>query len=96
MEALYRNLVHPDDTRRYRVPWCGRFSIPLGMEVLRKLAAETGTPLPTGHALRYGTSLSEPELAVSRATREAGLGYTAPSNFHHWVGYATTAYIVPR
>ena len=29
-------------------------------------------------------------------TREAGLGYTAPSNFHHWVGYASVAYLVPK
>jgi AmmeMemoRadiSam system protein B len=95
MKALYLNLVSPEDIRRYRVPWCGRFSIPLGMETLRKLAAATDTPLPTGHLLRYGTSLSEPELPVSQATRDAGLGTTAPSNFHHWVGYASVAYLVP-
>ena len=35
---------------------------------------------------------SEPELPVSTETRENGLGYTAPSNFHHWVGYAAIGY----
>ena len=53
---------------------------------------QLGNPVPTGHLLRYGTSLSEAEVPVSEATREAGLGYTAPSNLHHWVGYAAVGY----
>jgi len=38
------------------------------------------------------TSLSEPQLPVVQATRDAGLGTTAPSNLHHWVGYAAVGY----
>jgi AmmeMemoRadiSam system protein B len=92
LEELLYKLVDHRDVRRYRVPWCGRFSIPFGLEVLRKTAAELGNPVPTGHLLRYGTSLSEAEVPASEATREAGLGYTAPSNLHHWVGYAAVGY----
>ena len=81
--------------RRYRLPWCGRFSIPFGLEVLRKTVERMGGPVPVGSLLSYGTSLSEAELPVARETRDAGLGYTAPSNFHHWVGYAAIGYL-PR
>ena len=84
--------VSVEDVTQYEVTWCGRFSIPFGLELLRRLAAKTGQPVPTGRLLRYGTSLSEPELPVSDASRDAGLGYTAPSNLHHWVGYAAIGY----
>jgi AmmeMemoRadiSam system protein B len=84
-------LVDPA-TLEYRLPWCGRFSIPFGLELLRKVSLATAGKAPSGTLLRYGTSLSEPELPVSSATRSSGLGYTAPSNFHHWVGYAAVGY----
>jgi len=91
---LYR-LTDEKDVHRYLIPWCGRFSVPFGLELLRRTAARLGEPVPEGTLLRYGTSVSEAELAVSEATRKAGLGYTAPSNFHHWVGYGAIAYTVP-
>jgi AmmeMemoRadiSam system protein B len=93
LEALFESLVDPA-TLDYRLPWCGRFSIPFGLELLRKLALATEEAVPEGALLRYGTSLSEPELPVSTATRATGLGYTAPSNLHHWVGYAAVGYTI--
>jgi AmmeMemoRadiSam system protein B len=95
LHGLLDTLVDPDDLQ-YRLPWCGRFSIPFGLELLRKVSLATEGTAPTGALLRYGTSLSEPELPVSDATREAGLGYTAPSNLHHWVGYAAVGYRLQR
>ena len=92
LAGLLEELVEPGDIRRYRIPWCGRFSIPFGLELLRKTAALTGAGVPRGRLLRHGTSLSEPELPVRQATRDAGLGKTAPSNLHHWVGYAAVGY----
>jgi len=94
LRALFETLVDPD-TLEYRLPWCGRFSIPFGLELLRKVAIASTGATPRGALLRYGTSLSEPELPVSSATRESGLGYTAPSNLHHWVGYAAVGYRLP-
>ena len=94
LHGLLDVLVDPDSLD-YRLPWCGRFSIPFGLELLRKLALATEGGLPQGALLRYGTSLSEPELPVSPATRAAGLGYTAPSNLHHWVGYAAVGFRLP-
>ncbi len=95
LRGLLYELVDESDVRRYRLPWCGRFSVPFGLELLRKTAQRTGLSVPRGHLLRYGTSLSDPEPAVSDAARQAGLGYTAPSNFHHWVGYAALGYLAP-
>jgi MEMO1 family protein len=87
-------LVDREDVRSYKLPWCGRFSIPFGLELLRDLADKTGLATPEGHFLRYATSLSEPQLPVSQETIDAGLGTTAPSNLHHWVGYATVGFSV--
>jgi MEMO1 family protein len=87
-------LVDPDNVHSYTIPWCGRFSIPFGLELLRDLAAKTGLQTPEGHFLRYATSLSEPQLPVKQATLDAGLGTTAPSNLSHWVGYAAVGFTV--
>jgi len=92
LEGLLYELVDKEDVRRYRLPWCGRFSVPFGLELLRMTAAGLGKGAPVGHFLRYGTSISEPEPPLSEGLRESGLGYTAPSNFHHWVGYAAVGY----
>jgi AmmeMemoRadiSam system protein B len=92
LRGLFGELVDESDVRRYRLPWCGRFSVPFGLEVLRKTAEHLGLPPPIGRQLRYGTSLSEAQPEISDQTRRAGLGYTAPSNFHHWVGYAAVGY----
>lgn len=94
LRGFAATLVDPE-TLEYRLPWCGRFSIPFGLEFLRKLSLSITGKVPNGSLLRYGTSLSEPELPVSSATRSSGLGYTAPSNFHHWVGYAAVGYLLP-
>jgi AmmeMemoRadiSam system protein B len=94
-KELLHTLVDRQDPRRYRLPWCGRFSVPFGLETVRKLALKINQSAPEGTLLDYGTSLSEPELPVAEATRESGLGYTAPSNLHHWVGYAAVGYTLP-
>ena len=92
LQGLLSRLVDEDHVRSYRIPWCGRFSVPFGLELLRRTAERLDLGVPEGTLLRYGSSLSEPELPVSAASREAGLGLTAPSNFHHWVGYGAVAY----
>ncbi len=94
LRSLLYRLVDEDDVRSYRIPWCGRFSVPFGMEFLRRTAERRGLAVPKGTFLRYGTSLSDPELPVGAATREAGLGLTAPSNLHHWVGYGAVAFTI--
>ena len=92
LRSLLYQLVDERDVHDYLIPWCGRFSVPFGLELVRRTAERTRMPVPVGTLLRYGTSLSEAELPVSAATRTAGLGYTAPSNLHHWVAYGAVAF----
>ncbi len=77
------------------LPRCGRFSVPFGLEVLRKVALETAGAAPKGELLKYGTSLGGPELPVSADARKGGFGYTAPSNLYHWVGYIAVGFLMP-
>ena len=78
--------VDPEDVQRYRITWCGRFSIPFGLNVASRLTEALENRTLTGTLLDYGTSVSEASLEVG------GLGPTAPNNFHHFVGYAAIGY----
>jgi AmmeMemoRadiSam system protein B len=85
---LYR-CVDAHDVMQYKITWCGRFSIPLGLNVAgRVMLAVEGRAL-TGTLLDYGTSVSEASLDVENLD---GLGTTAPNNLHHFVGYASIGY----
>jgi len=87
-EFLYA-CVDSTDVTRYTLTWCGRFSVPFGLNVASRLKrAMTGRPM-TGTLLDYGTSLGEVSLDL---TAIPGLGTTAPNHLHHWVGYAAIGY----
>lgn len=91
-EGFFSTCVDPAQPSDYRLTWCGRFSIPLGMLLLERTTAALGLPAPFGHAIAYGTSISFPELAV----RDVGLGETAQANLYHFVGYPAVAFTVAR
>jgi hypothetical protein len=75
--------VDSADVTRYTLTWCGRFSVPFGLNVARRVSETLdGRPL-AGSLLDYGTSLSEVSLDLDAVP---GLGVTAPNNLHHWVG----------
>jgi AmmeMemoRadiSam system protein B len=77
------------DVTRYRLTWCGRFSIPFGLRTIARLVSAVEGRALTGSFLGYGTSISEPSLDTSRL---GTLGPTAPNNLHHFVGYAAVGY----
>lgn len=87
-EFLY-SCVEPDDVLRYRITWCGRFSIPFGLNVASRVTESLGDRPLTGTLLDYGTSVSEASLETGDL---GSLGVTAPNNLHHFVGYAAIAY----
>jgi AmmeMemoRadiSam system protein B len=89
LEGFMDLCVDPNDVMNYRITWCGRFSIPFGLSVASRLTEALESRTLEGHFLGYGTSVSEASLDVSDL---GGLGVTAPSNFHHWVGYAAIGY----
>jgi AmmeMemoRadiSam system protein B len=81
--------VDTKDVTQYKITWCGRFSVPFGLNVASRVnTALTGQPLK-GTMLDYGTSLSEVSLDLDKIP---GLGSTAPNNLHHWVGYPALGY----
>lgn len=91
VRALYGTFVDPDDPDTYRLSWCGRFSIPFGMLLLRRTAEALGLPAPVGMPVAYATSVGAPELRL----RASGLGETAPANLYHFVGYPAVAWPSP-
>jgi MEMO1 family protein len=90
IHGLYGTFVNPENPDEYRVTWCGRFAVPLGLTAL--LAAAGDGFDATGHAVAYATSASAPELPV----RDVGLGATAPANLNHFVGYPAVAFTLER
>lgn len=89
LKEFLHECVDPEDVTKYRIPWCGRFSVPLGIHVASRLVEQIASRRLEGFLLDYGTSVSEASLEVDGL---GGLGPTAPNNFHHWVGYAAIAY----
>jgi len=88
IRTLYETFVDPESPDTYRWTWCGRFSVPLGLLTLERIAAKLGGA--TGHAVAYGTSIGWPELGL----RDLGMSPTAPSNLYHFVGYPGVAFTV--
>jgi len=76
------------DLYTYRITWCGRFCIPMGLDVLFHLnRIRTGSPI-SGTLLRYGTSYDLGVLDTGMDTP----GTTAPRSIRHWVGYCAIGY----
>jgi len=81
--AAYSTWVNPDRPDEYRMPWCGRFSIPFGLLLLNETARGLGLAIPVGFPIAFGTSVDAPEVPV----KDLGLGATAPANLYHFVSY---------
>jgi hypothetical protein len=89
LEAFLYRCVDRKNVFSYRVPWCGRFSVPLGLSVASSLTRSLEGRELTGVLLDYGTSVSEATLDLADLD---GMGATAPNNFHHFVGYPAIGY----
>ena len=88
VRRAYEAFVDPENPDLYRLTWCGRFAVPLGMLLLESTARVLGRDRPVGHPVAYATSVSAPELPV----REVGLGATAPASLQHFVSYPAVAF----
>ncbi len=87
---LYAAFVNPARPDEYRLTWCGRFALPLGLLLLERLSRDLG-PL-AGHPVAYATSVGWPELPV----RDLGMGATAPASLYHFVSYPAVAFTPGR
>lgn len=81
--------VKKENYKEYAWTWCGRYSVPLGLLTALHLCEALNIPALEGKVLGYETSLSNKQLAVSDL---GGMGVTAPSRLHHWVGYAAIGF----
>jgi AmmeMemoRadiSam system protein B len=89
LEEFLYTCVDRNDVMEYKLSWCGRFSVPFGLNVASRLCETIeGRPLQ-GTVLDYGTSVGESSLDLDAIP---GLGTTAPNNLHHWVGYPAIVY----
>jgi len=93
---FFATMVEPDRPDQYRMPWCGRFSIPFGLLLLEAPSRELGLAPPQGLPIAFGASVDVPELPV----KALGMGATAPANLYHFVSFPAVAYVngdtVPR
>ena len=81
--------VWGDDITEYKIRWCGRFSVPLGLNTVRLLMEKLDKNPLEGFFLRYDDSYDLGKLPLENI----GIGTTAPNNIHHWVGYPTVGYL---
>ena len=86
---FYSTVVDPANPDRYRVPWCGRFSVTAGTLLMERVSQALGTPLDAV-PVALGVSVDTPELPV----RDVGVGPTAPANLYHFVTLPAVAYAI--
>ncbi len=80
--------VAPDDYKKYRWTWCGRYSVPFGLLTAIYLNELYGKKPLKNTLTHYCNSIDHPHSKVD----DIGMGQTAPANIHHWVGYAVIGY----
>ena len=88
-KGFFETMVDPDQPDTYRMPWCGRFSIPFGLMLLETTSRELGLAPPTGMPQAFGCSVDVPELPV----KALGMGPTAPANLYHFVSFPAVAFV---
>ena len=71
-----------------RALWCGHYSIPMGLEVLRILAGGKAEGVP----LSYSDTCTAGPIGF----RDPRLGITAPFSLTHWVGHAAVGYRINK
>lgn len=88
LHSLFGELVDESDIGKYRITWCCRFALPVGLNFAGLLTQKVEGRALTGHLLKTGSSLSMPWLALDRFK----LGLTGDANLHHFVTYVAIGY----
>jgi len=91
-QKFFAAVVNPDKPDEYRMPWCGRFSVPFGLMFLAETAKRLGVGVLRGLPLALGVSVDTPELK----TRDVGVAPTAPANLYHFVTQPAVAFIAGK
>lgn len=88
LRGLFSELVDQQDISTYRITWCGRFAVPLGIRFAGLLTEALEHRPLTGLPLRSGSSLAFPWLEVPGSK----LGLTSDTNLHHFVTYQAVGF----
>jgi len=88
IDAFRERVDSGEFEKPYKIPWCGVYSIPFGVSVIRGLCALDGREAPLGVMLDYSTSLAPGRIDAGRS----GLGATNIATLRHWVGYTAVGY----
>jgi AmmeMemoRadiSam system protein B len=91
-QKFFAAVVNPDKPDEYRMPWCGRFSVPFGLVFLSEAAKKLGLGALRGLPLALGVSVDTPELK----TRDVGVAPTAPANLYHFVTQPAVAFVAGK
>lgn len=87
LQSFCQRVWGENDLKAYKIRWCGRFSIPFGLNTVRILMEKLNHPPLDGYLLRYDTSYNLGKLPL-----DIGIGTTAPNTIRHWVGYSAIGY----
>jgi AmmeMemoRadiSam system protein B len=80
--------VQQNDYKEYKWVWCGRYSVPFGLDFANKLNILTNNKPLTGTFMHYQSSIDHELIDVE----DLGMGTTAIATQRHWVAYASLKY----
>lgn len=80
--------VQYEDYKEYKWVWCGRYSVPFGLDFANKLNILYNSEPLTGDFMHYQSSIDHDLIEVE----DLGMGTTAIATQKHWVAYASLKY----
>lgn len=80
--------VQREDYKEYKWVWCGRYSVPFGLDFANKLNVLVSGKSLTGTFMHYQSSIDHDLIEVG----DLGMGTTAIATQKHWVAYASLKY----
>ncbi|MDG2432512.1 AmmeMemoRadiSam system protein B [Flavobacterium sp.] len=80
--------VQKNDYKEYKWVWCGRYSVPFGLNFANKLNKAIFNKALNGKLIDYQSSIDHALIKVE----DLGMGTTAIATQKHWVGYASLKY----
>jgi AmmeMemoRadiSam system protein B len=80
--------VQKEDYKEYKWVWCGRYSVPFGLDFANKLNLLTNYQPLKGTFIHYQSSIDHELIKVE----DLGMGTTAIATQKHWVAYASLKY----
>jgi hypothetical protein len=87
IDKLIKYSLQERESNEHNYNWFGRYSIPFGLLVSYYLQDLYQIKLKDKF-IGYSTSIDLAPLD----TTGLGIGFTAPANLHHWVGYVCVGY----